>query len=429
MSPPDTTRHPGGGARERLTLAQARRLALAAQGFADPRPTGPVTLRHVTRVLDRVALLQIDSINVLVRSHHLPLFARLGAHDRALVARASGQDPRRLVEYWAHEASYVAPSTHRLLRWRMARHAQDAWGGMRGVARDHPGLVQEVLAHVTAAGPVTARQVEVALSGPPGGAPTARRGPWWDWSSVKAACEHLFWAGGLTSAGRTASFERRYDLPSRVLPEPVRSAPDPDPDDARRELVLLAARALGVATEPHLRDYFRLTPGQGRAAVADLVDAGELLPVAVQGWRAPAYVLPGARVPRRVGARALLSPFDSLVFCRPRTEDLFGVRHRLEVYVPAPQRVHGYYVLLFLLGEELVARVDLKADRAASALVVRAAWAVPSAPHPPGGAGTAEVVAALHEELTAMAAWLGLGAVRVEPVGDLSGALAAAAAG
>jgi hypothetical protein len=390
---------------ERTSLARARRAALAAQGFAVPRPSGPVSLGHLARLLDRISLLQIDSITVLTRSHHLPVLARLGPYDRALLERASGRAPRRMVEYWAHEASYVPPEVHRLLRWRMARHADEAWGAMTGVAREAPALVEAVLAHVAEHGPRTAREVEAAVAPRAAG---AGRGPWWDWSSVKSACEHLFWAGRLTSASRTASFERRYDLPSRVLPAAVATAPDPDPDEARRELVLRSARALGVATEPHLRDYFRLAPAESRRAVAELVEDGRLLPLAVEGWAATAYALPGTSVPRAVPARALLSPFDSLVFHRPRTEELFGVRHRLEVYVPAPARVHGYYVLLLLLDERLAARVDLKADRAAGRLIVHAI-------HPEASVVPEEIAPPLADELRRMAGWLGLHDIAVPP--------------
>ena len=373
---------------------------------------------HLQRVLDRVAVVQIDSVNVVSRSHYLPFFSRLGPYDRALLDRACGARPHRLVEYWAHEASYVAPGTHRLLRWRMARAAEDAWSSMRGVAREDPRLLDDVLAAVAAAGPRTARELEAELTG---AAARARGEQWgWNWSRVKAACEHLFWAGALTSAGRTAQFERRYDLPARVLPPHVLAAPDPDPDEAARELVALAAAALGVAAEPSLRDYFRLRPEQSRRAVAELVEAGRLLPVRVRGWARPALLHPGAVLPR-VRARALLSPFDSLVWHRERAEELWGFRFRLEVYVPAHARVHGYYVLPFLLGERLVARVDLKADRAADggagALLVRAAWAEPAAP-----AGTAQELAA---ELGLLAGWLGLARVRVGGAGDLAPALAA----
>jgi len=402
-----------------ISATSARRSALAAQGFSRRRPA-TATAAHLGRVLDRLGVVQIDSVNVLCRSHYLPFFARLGPYPTAALDRAASRAPRRLVEFWAHEASYVAPATHRLLRWRMARAGQDSWGSIASIATEQPGLLDVVLEHVRDHGPLTARELEAALA-PAAARPSDHWG--WNWSGVKRACELLFFEGRLSSAGRTPQFERRYDLTARVLPPDVLTAPDPDPADAVRDLVRIAARATGVATEPSLRDYFRLRPEQSRRAVAELVEAGELEPVRVRGWasceRRPAYRHVGAVAPR-VEARALLSPFDPLVWHRDRTQEVFGVNVRLEFYVPREKRVHGYYVLPFLLGDAIVARVDLKADRP-GALRVLSAWAEPGAP--------ARTARELAEELRTMADWLGLEDVVVADRGDLAEELSRAVAG
>jgi uncharacterized protein YcaQ len=395
---------------ERLSAAQARRVALAAQGFADPRPDGEPGGWDLRRVFDRVGLVQIDSVNVLSRAHYLPLFSRLGPYPRALLDRAAHRAPRRLFEYWGHEASLLPVALQPLLRWRMERAEHEAWGGMRRIQRERPDLVERVLEEVRARGPVAAS--EVLTDERP-----ERTGPWWDWSDVKRAFEWLFWSGRLTSA-RRRGFERLYDVPERVLPAAVLAAPTPAVEDAQRALVRRAARSCGVAAERDLRDYLRLDLADARARVAELVEADELWPVEVEGWRAPAYLHPEARLPRRVQARALVGPFDSLVWERARTERLFGFRYRIEIYVPAPKRVHGYYVLPFLLGDRLVARVDLKADRAGRALRVQAAHAEAHAPP--------ETAHELAGELRAMAGWLGLEVVEVRSRGDLAPALARA---
>jgi uncharacterized protein YcaQ len=394
-------------------------VALAAQGFGVDRPAAgqPITMRHLQRVIDTIGIIQIDSVNVLSRSHYLPVFSRLGDYPRDLLDRASGTAPRRLVEYWAHEASFVPPQTHRLLRWRMARAADEAWGGMTRTARERADLIDQVRLVIAEHGPLTAAEAERLIGDD---RPRQRTGEWgWNWSDVKRAIEFLFWAGELSSAGRTSQFERRYAIPARVLPAAVALAPDPEPDDARRDLVRIASRALGVAGERDLRDYFRLKPLEARTAIADLVESGELIPVTVDGWEKNTYLHPQARLPRRITARALLSPFDSLVWERPRTEVLWNFRLRLEIYTPAAKRVHGYYVLPFLLGEQLVGRVDLKADRApggGGTLLVRAAWIEPGIP-------PEAVAPELAEELHLMATWLGLDSVRLEPAGDLTPAL------
>lgn len=395
---------------DRIAAPLARRIALAAQGLSDERPVVAPGTRQLRGVVDRLAVVQIDSVNVLSRSHYLPAYSRLGPYERPVLDRL--HHPRHDVfEYWAHEASYLPVRLHPFLRWRMAAAEQHAWGSMLRVQRERPEYVADLLDRVRDGGPLKASELGEQRPSTPG--------QMWNWHPGKAALEYLFYVGALTARARTAGFERVYDLTDRVLPTAVVATPTPDRPDAVRELVRTASRALGVATETDLRDYFRLPVADARAAVAELAEAGELLPVVVEGWDRPAWLDPAARRPRRARARALLSPFDSLVWERPRVERLWGFRYRLEIYTPAAQRVHGYYVLPFLLGDRLVARVDLKADRHAGVLRVQAAHGEAPQPDP-------EVAVELAAELELLAGWLGLGGVQVVDRGDLAPLLAAA---
>lgn len=379
-------------------------------------------MRHLTGMIDRIGLIQIDSVNVLARAHLMPLYSRFGPYDPELIERASRRHPRRLVEYWAHEASLIPPETRRLLAWRMARADREAWRSVRAAA-DRPDLLAALEAEVARSGPATAAAVarHFAEDG------TAGTDEWgWNWSPVKSGLEYLFWSGRITSAGRTLQFERLYDLPERVIPgladgwleDAIAGNGDhPDEGDAITSLVRIAVRALGIGTARCFRDYFRLPARETNAAIARLIDGGDLIPAGTDAFAAQAYLDPAARRPRRIEGRALLSPFDPLVFERGRTEQLFGFRYRLEIYVPEPKRVHGYYVLPFLLNEALVARVDLKADSRSGSLLVRAAWREADAPP--------ETASELAAELELMAGWLGLDRVVVEPLGDLARELAA----
>jgi uncharacterized protein YcaQ len=398
--------------REALSTATARRIALAAQGFAEARPDGPIGVRRLRRTIDRLGLLQIDSVNVLIRAHYLPLFSRLGPYDTTLLDRlAWGGRKRGLFEYWGHEASLLPLDTQPLLRWRMARAAAGNVGFKGYLMRygqERRAFIEAVRRQIEDRGPLAAADLT-------DGGKSA--GKWWGWSDGKQAMEWLFIAGQVTTSGRRGAFERVYDLTERVIPADVLALPTPDDRDAQRTLLRKAAQALGVATEYDLRDYFRLRPEDTKARLAELVEAGELLPVEVEGWSHVAYLDPRAHVPRKVEARALLVPFDPLIWERDRAERLFGFRYRIEIYTPLEKRQFGYYVLPFLLGDRLVARVDLKADRANSRLLVHAA-------HAEHGAKQAEIAGPLRAELRLMADWLDLDAVKVAPAGALGRALA-----
>ncbi|MET1109961.1 MAG: crosslink repair DNA glycosylase YcaQ family protein [Allosphingosinicella sp.] len=384
---------------ERVSPALARRIALAAQGFGLPRPEA-VAARDLRRTVARLGLHQIDSVNVLVRAHYLPAFSRLGAYDRGLIDRSAWgpKRDRRLFEYWAHEASLLPLEMHPLLRWRMARaeRGEIGWGSLKAYAGERRTEAEAVLERVRSEGPLAASDFEEGRG----------KGGWWAWGDTKRALEWLFWAGLITTATRRPSFERLYDVPERVIPAAILDLPTPAEAEAKRALVERAAAAHGIATETDLRDYFRLKPEETRIAIAELVEEGMLIPVAVEGWARTAYLHRDARRPRRILGQALLAPFDPLVWERSRTERLFGFRYRIEIYTPAEKRLHGYYVLPFLLDEALVARVDLKADRQRSRLLVRQTTLEPGAP--------AETGERLSAELELMARWLGLEAVKAE---------------
>ncbi len=397
---------------ESLSVAQARRITLAAQGFADPRPGGATDMRHLRRVLRRLHLIQMDSVNVLQRAHYMPLYSRLGPYPTALLDRAAYRRPRLLFEFWGHEASLIDVDIQPLFRWRMARAEEYAWGGMRRIVAEQPGLVAWVLDEVRARGPLTAAEIEHD-------APRSKDHWGWNWSVVKQALEWLFYSGEVSAAERTTSFARRYDLPERVLPRHVLEAPTPSPTDSFRALVELSARTLGVAAELELRDYFRLPVAGFKQALAELVEDKVLLPVTVRGWKGPTYLHHEARLPRRVHAATLVSPFDPLIWERTRTERLFDLNYRIEIYVPAAQRLYGYYVLPFLLGDRFAARLDLKADRRTGVLQIPAAWIEPAADQE-------ETAAALVPELHRLAGWLGLQTVAEPQRGDLAGPLTAA---
>ena len=397
-----------------LTTAQARRVAVAAQGFASAPPARAVTRGDLRRLIGRIQVLQLDSVSVAVRAHYAPVFSRLGPYDRDVLDAAawshSARSPRLLVEYWAHEAALMAVEDWPLLRWRMREYTGGRWGVE--VVKENPRLVDDVVSAVAELGPSTAGQIEAHLqSGTKRG-----KGAWWNRSETKWVAEALFASGVLTTAHRTG-FARHYDLVERVLPADV-VAWEIDDAEAVRELILRAATALGVATEADIRDYFRLRADQSKPAIADLVAAGELEPVQVDEWTAPAYLRTGQAVPRSDRGTALLCPFDPLIFFRPRVERLFGFHYRIEIYTPAAKRQYGYYVWPLLLDGELVARVDLKADRNSGALHVPGAFIEP-------GRDPARVAGELADQLATMAGWLGLDRVTVGERGDLAAALKA----
>lgn len=397
-----------------LSLGEARRVALAAQGLHRPSPdgSGPApSLRTFERVVATTGLLQIDSVNVLARAHLMPAYSRVGPYATALLDRAAGEPPRRLVEAWAHEASFVPPSTYRLLEWRRRRYRTQAWGRIAAAEATHPGVVAEVREVIAERGETTASQMHAILAHP-----RASRTDWgWNWTAAKLALEFLFFTGEISAARRNAAFERCYDLTERVLPAAVRDAPPVDDASAVRALLAIGARAHGVGTARCFADYFRLRGPAVAQAMRELVEAGEVRPVQVAGWARPVYLHREAVLPRAARAVTLLSPFDPLVFERRRLAELFGFHYRIEIYTPAARRLHGYYVLPLLVGDRLVARLDLKADRAQGVLRVLNAFTEP----PPADLATTtahevgQIAEDARAELARIAGWLGLGEVAV----------------
>ncbi|WP_296183144.1 winged helix-turn-helix domain-containing protein [Pseudomonas sp. UBA1879] len=380
---------------QQLSIKQARRLALAAQGFTGRQPPATITARHVTRLIERLGVLQIDSVNALVRSHYLPLYSRLGNYPQKLLDQAAWSQGRHrtLFEYWGHEASLLPIELYPLMRWRMRRASlgEGIYQQMAKFGREQQATIARVLQAVRDQGALGAGSLNTRQE---------RAGPWWDWSDEKHALEWLFAAGEVTVAGRRG-FERLYDLPERVLPSSIINHPEVSEADAQRGLLVHAVKALGVGTEKDIRDYFRQDPAPAKAGLAELVEEGAIEVVQVKGWKQPAYVLPEFTVPKKVTASALLSPFDSLIWERARTERLFDFHYRLEIYTPAHERVYGYYVLPFLHNERIAARIDLRAERAAGRLAVHAV-------HEEEPGLDEEGMFALAANLRRLADWLGL---------------------
>jgi uncharacterized protein len=373
-----------------LSIADARALALAAQGFDTARPKTKATQRHVDALLSRLGVIQIDSVNVLVRSQELPLFSRLGNHNRNAIPKATEQ--QKLFEYWGHEAAHLPVEIHPLFRWKMeaARLGKAKHWGLTSFYDDNKAFVKRMLKHVEKNGPTTSRELSTR---------TEKKGTWWDWDEAKIALEYLFLTGQLMSRGRGTDFARIYDTPERVLPEDVLNAPTPSEHDARKQLLVRSAIAQGVATASDLADYYRQKPATVKPLITELVEEGELRVVAVDGWTEKAFVHHRAKLPKQLHATALLSPFDSLVWCRPRNERLFNFHYRIEIYTPKEKRKFGYYVLPFMMNGEMVGRVDLKADRSNSKLLVHSV-------HTEKGVKRSTINDALNNELRTMASWL-----------------------
>ena len=373
-----------------LSIADARALALAAQGFDTARPKTKATQRHVDALISRLGVIQIDSVNVLVRSQELPLFSRLGNHNRNAIPKATEQ--QKIFEYWGHEAAHLPVEIHPLFRWKMeaARLGKAKHWGLTSFYDDNKAFVKRMLKHVEKNGPTTSRELSTR---------TEKKGTWWDWDEAKVALEYLFLTGQLMSRGRGTDFARIYDTPERVLTPKILNAPTPSEHDARKQLLVRSAIAQGVATASDLADYYRQKPTTVKPLITELVEEGELHAVVVDGWTEKAFVHRSAKPPKQLHATALLSPFDSLVWCRPRNERLFNFHYRIEIYTPKEKRKFGYYVLPFMMNGEMVGRVDLKADRANLKLLVHSV-------HTEKGIKRSDINDALNNELHTMASWL-----------------------
>ena len=380
-----------------LSIADARRIALAAQGFDTARPKTKATQRNVDALISRLGVIQIDSVNVLVRSQELPLFARLGNHNRNAIPRATQQ--QKLFEYWGHEAAHLPVDLHPLFRWKMdaARTGRVTHWGLTSFYEENKAFVKRTLKHVEKHGPTTSRELSTR---------TEKKGTWWDWDEAKVALEYLFLTGELMSRGRGTDFARIYDTPERVLPQQIFDAPTPSEHDARKQLLIRSTIAQGVATASDLADYYRQKLATVKPLIDELLEEGELRAVEVEGWMEKAFVHRKAKLPKDLHATALLSPFDSLVWCRPRNERLFNFHYRIEIYTPKEKRKFGYYVLPFMLNGEMVGRVDMKADRASGVLLAQSV-------HTEKGVKRSSINEALTAELEAMATWLGLDRVQI----------------
>ena len=380
-----------------LSIADARRIALAAQGFDTARPKTKATQRNVDALISRLGVIQIDSVNVLVRSQELPLFARLGNHNRNAIPRATQQ--QKLFEYWGHEAAHLPVDLHPLFRWKMdaARTGRVTHWGLTSFYEENKAFVKRTLKHVEKHGPTTSRELSTR---------TEKKGTWWDWDEAKVALEYLFLTGELMSRGRGTDFARIYDTPERVLPQQIFDAPTPSEHDARKQLLIRSTIAQGVATASDLADYYRQKLATVKPLIDELLEEGELRAVEVEGWMEKAFVHRKAKLPKELHATALLSPFDSLVWCRPRNERLFNFHYRIEIYTPKEKRKFGYYVMPFMLNGEMVGRVDMKADRASGVLLAQSV-------HTEKGVKRSSINEALIAELEAMATWLGLDRVQI----------------